>query len=190
MGAPVASGTLAGSTSGSSASSHKKPPAATVRASADTPRGRTTRTPLLTVAESDIVAGHEFHNPREKPQSEIGVTGGARFVRRGGATPRSSVSTEGTIRGSSAKRPLVPRDCRNRGQAIARSIAAEGVKVIADGVGGHDDSETADRRRCACQPPGPLARRKRLPARCALPRNPVKVGVSWGSRGARRAGLP
>src|SRR5437764_8253026 len=99
MVAPVASGTLAGSTSGSSASSHKKPPAASVRASADTPRGRTTRTPLLTVAESDIVAGHEFHNPREKPQSEIGVTGGARFVRRGGATPRSSVSTRRLWRG-------------------------------------------------------------------------------------------
>jgi hypothetical protein len=40
----------------------------------------------------------------------------------------------------------VPCDDSFRGQAIARSIAAEGVKAIADGVGGHDDSETTDRR--------------------------------------------
>jgi hypothetical protein len=32
------------------------------------------------------------------------------------------------------------------GQAIARSIAAKGLKAIVDDVGGHDDSETADRR--------------------------------------------
>jgi serine/threonine protein phosphatase PrpC len=33
------------------------------------------------------------------------------------------------------------RDSSVRGKAIARSIAAAGVKAIADGVGGHDDSE-------------------------------------------------
>ena len=80
MGAPVASGTLAGSTSGSSASIHKE------AASSDFSRfrrhpGRTTRTTLSTVAESDIVVGHDFRN-REKQQLEIDVTGGVRFVPR------------------------------------------------------------------------------------------------------------
>jgi hypothetical protein len=66
------------------------------------------RTTLSTVAESDIVVGHDFRN-REKQQLEIGVTGGARFVRRGGATPRARGRlsaavgcTEPTIRGSPA----------------------------------------------------------------------------------------
>ena len=53
-----------------------------------TPSGRTTRTTLSTVAESNIVVGHDFRN-REKQQLELGVTGGARFVRQGGATPRA-----------------------------------------------------------------------------------------------------
>ena len=44
------------------------------------------RTTLSTVAESDIVVGHDFRN-REKQQLEIGITGGAKFV-RGGAAPR------------------------------------------------------------------------------------------------------
>ena len=56
VGAPVAAGTLAGSTSRSWDSIHRKPPAATSRPSVDTP-GRTTRTTLPTVAESDVVVG-------------------------------------------------------------------------------------------------------------------------------------
>ena len=41
----------------------------------------------MTLAESDVVVGHDFRS-REKQQIEVGVTGGARFVRQGGATPR------------------------------------------------------------------------------------------------------
>jgi len=41
-----------------------------------------------TVAESDVVVGHDFRN-REEQQLEIRFTGDARFVRQGGATPRA-----------------------------------------------------------------------------------------------------
>jgi hypothetical protein len=104
---------------------HKNPPAATARAPADTPRGRTTRTPLLTVAESDIVAGHEFHNPREKPQSEIGPPA-VRDSSVGEARTGDNLSAragcgEGTIRGSSANTATRPRDCRNH---MARHASA------------------------------------------------------------------
>src|SRR5881227_1693800 len=89
MAAPVASGTLAGSTSPSWASSHKQAASGRPLAHPSTPSGSTTRTTLSTVAQSDIVVGHDFRKPREKRQLEIGVTGGARFVHRGGATPRA-----------------------------------------------------------------------------------------------------
>src|SRR5947209_13514827 len=77
MGAPVASGTLAESTSGSWPSIHKIPSTASFD-----------RTTLLTLAESDVAVGHDFRS-REKQQIKVGVTGGARFVRQGGATPRA-----------------------------------------------------------------------------------------------------
>jgi len=81
MVAPVACGTLAGSTSGSWASIHKKPPAATARASVETLRSYGSHNLTLpTVADSDVPVGHNFRN-REKQQREIGGTGVARFVR-------------------------------------------------------------------------------------------------------------
>src|SRR5947207_15215081 len=80
MVAPVASGTLAGSTSGSWASIRKQAASSRLLALPSTPSGPTTRTTLSTVAESDIIVGHDFRKPREKQKLEIGVTGGARFV--------------------------------------------------------------------------------------------------------------
>jgi hypothetical protein len=71
MGAPVASGTLPGSRSGSWARIHKPPPAASHPSVA--PYSRTTRTTLSNVAESAAVDGHDFRN-REKQQLQIGIT--------------------------------------------------------------------------------------------------------------------
>ena len=88
MGAPVASGTLAGSTSGSWASIHKE------AARGDFSRFR--RHPrvvrlahLCRPSRSRTSSSGTTPQPSEKQQSEIGVAGGARFVRRGGATPRA-----------------------------------------------------------------------------------------------------
>jgi hypothetical protein len=85
------------------------------------------RTTLPTVAESDIVVGHDFRN-REKQQLEIGVTGRPRFVRRGrrdAASRRSSVSSrrlygahKSGIAGGHGH--AVRRDYRNRGIALVR----------------------------------------------------------------------
>ena len=87
MGAPVASGTLAGSTSGSSASIHKD------AAGGDFSRFR--RHPpvvrpahLCRPSRSRTSSPGTTPQPSENQQSEIGVAGRARFVRQGGATPR------------------------------------------------------------------------------------------------------
>lgn len=81
MGAPVASGTLAGSPSDSEASIHREPPAATSPAPS-TPSGPTTRTTLPTVAESNVVVGHDFRD-RETDGEKIDVTNVTRFDRTG-----------------------------------------------------------------------------------------------------------
>ncbi len=78
MGAPVASGTLAGSTSRSAASIHREAASSDITRSVDTLRSYDSHT-LPTVAESDIVVGHNFPN-REKQRSETGVAGVVRFV--------------------------------------------------------------------------------------------------------------
>ena len=87
MGARVASGTLAGSTSGSSASIRKE--------AAGSDFSRVRRHPrvvrfahLCRRSRSRTSSPGTTPQPSEKQQSEIGVAGGARFVRRGGATPR------------------------------------------------------------------------------------------------------
>jgi hypothetical protein len=75
-------------------------------------------------------------NPnREMQQREIGVTGGARFVRQGGATPRARGRlsaavgcTESTIQGSPAVTARGRRDYRNRGKPITLSVA--GARVL------------------------------------------------------------
>src|SRR5919204_3856415 len=94
MGAPVPSGTLAGSRSDSWASTHKESRPQRLLALPSTPFGPTTRTTISTIAESDVVVGHATSN-RENQRLEIGVTSGATFVRQGrldAASPRSSVS--------------------------------------------------------------------------------------------------
>ena len=88
MGAPVASGTLAGSRSGSWASIHKEPARGGFPRFRRQPPVHTTRTILSTLAEWDIVVRHDFRY-REKQQLEIGVTSGARFVSQGDLTPRA-----------------------------------------------------------------------------------------------------
>ena len=86
MGAPVASGTLAGSTSGSRTSIHKEAASSDFSRFGRHPSGRPTRTTLSAVAGSD---------------GAIGCVGSTQF----GGRRRS--------------RPLVRRDCRNRGIARA-----------------------------------------------------------------------
>jgi hypothetical protein len=71
MGAPVASGTLAGSTSGSAASIHRQAASSDFSRFRRHPRSYDSHT-LPTVAESAVVVGHNFHN-REKQQNETGV---------------------------------------------------------------------------------------------------------------------
>jgi hypothetical protein len=94
---------------------------------------------------------------REKQQTEVGVTGGARFVRQGGATPRARGRlsaavgcTEPTIRGSPAvtatrsarlsqpwqrhhrPRPVVTialRDCDRRGTGAVTRMARLGCAI-------------------------------------------------------------
>ena len=65
-------------TSGSGASIRREAAEASL-ALPSTPSGSTTRTTLPTVAESDVVVRHNFPN-RQKQESEIGLTGVARFV--------------------------------------------------------------------------------------------------------------
>ena len=127
MVAPVASGTLAGSTSGSWASNHKE------AAGSDCSRLR--RHPrviglahLCRPSRSRTSSPGMTPQPSEKLQSEIGVAGGARFVRRGrrgAASRRSSVSSRrlwgahsSVIAGGHDHRSR--RDYRNRGIAAAR----------------------------------------------------------------------
>ena len=126
MGAPVASGTLAGSTSGSWASIHKE------AAGSDCSRLR--RHPrvvglahLCRPSRSRTSSPGTTPQPSEKQQSEIGVAGGARFVRRGGAAPRAGGRLsaaagcgEHTVRWSPAVTASGGRrDYRNRGKGIA-----------------------------------------------------------------------
>ena len=77
-GRPVASGTLAGSTSGSAASIHRQAASSDFSRFRRHPRSYDSHT-LPTVAESAVVVRHNFHN-REKQQNETGVAGVVRFV--------------------------------------------------------------------------------------------------------------
>ena len=69
MGAPVASGTLAGSTSGSWARIPKEAASSDFSRFRRHPSGPTARTTLPTVADPDVV-GHNFRNG-EKQRREI-----------------------------------------------------------------------------------------------------------------------
>jgi hypothetical protein len=79
MGARVASGTIAGSTSGSWDSIHKEAASSDWSRLPSTPSGRTTRT-TLPDRRAAAVVGHDFRN-REQQQRKIGDTGLARSVR-------------------------------------------------------------------------------------------------------------
>ena len=88
MGTPAASGTLAGSTSGSSASNHQE--------ATGSEFSRLRRHPrvvglahLCRPSRSPTSSSGTTPQPSEKQQSEIGVTGGATCVRQGGSTPRA-----------------------------------------------------------------------------------------------------
>src|ERR1039458_5270137 len=80
MGAPVTSGTLAGSTSGFWDSIHKEAASSDISRFGRHPPVERLAQNVPTVAESDVVVGHDFRN-RENQQKEIGLTGAARFVR-------------------------------------------------------------------------------------------------------------
>jgi hypothetical protein len=84
--------------------------------------------------ESDIVVGRDFRN-RENQQLEIDVTGAARFVRQGGATPRARGRlsaavgrTQRTTRRSPAVTATRSRDYRNRGGKAIAPVTA--LRVI------------------------------------------------------------
>jgi hypothetical protein len=87
-----------------------------------TPAGRTTRTPLSTVTESDTVAGHDLLN-REKQPLELDVTGGARFARQEARRREPAVICQQPpvlrspqFRNHRPSRPRGRRDYRNRWQ--------------------------------------------------------------------------
>jgi hypothetical protein len=130
MGAPVASGTLAGSTSGSGDSIHRQAASSDCSRFPSTPSGRTTRA-TLPDRRAAAVIGHDFRN-REQQEREIGVTGLARFVRSTNAVVAGDCCASGS---DSDVRLLAAADrgaskhlddSRNRGVAGLRGGVLDG----------------------------------------------------------------
>jgi hypothetical protein len=129
MVAPVASGTLAGSPSVSWASIHKEAAHSDFSRFRRHPPGRMARTTLTTVAESDIVVGHDFRN-REKQQlgdrrhrgCEIRSSVRERRRREPAVVcQQPSVVRSPQFGDRRRSQPRGRRDYRNRGKALARS---------------------------------------------------------------------
>ena len=148
MVAPVAFGTLAGSTSGSWASNHKE------AAGSDCSRLR--RHPrvvglahLCRPSRSRTSSPGPTPQPSEKQQSEIGVAGGARFVRRGGATPR--------IRGCLS----AAAGCAEHTVRWSPAVTARGIGATIGTVAKHNSGESsADARNVAEAEAGVLGARE------------------------------
>ena len=100
MAGPVASGTLAGSTSGCWVSIHNEAASSDFSRFPSTPSGRATRT-TLPDRRAAAVVGHDFRD-RGQQQREIGDTGVARFVRSSnagvGASDRSARGSDSDVR--------------------------------------------------------------------------------------------
>jgi hypothetical protein len=195
MGARAASGTLAGSASSSWASSHKE--------AARSDFSRVRRHPrvlrlahLCRRSRGRTSSSGATPQPNEKQKSEIGVVGRARFVRRGGPTPRAGGRLsaaagcgEHTIRWSPTVKTTGPTrlpqpwqrhreaGATARAEAVvagpARGCLDVGDRSSARSGGRRRSSSPWNQRRCSAPTPAPiraLARRRQAP-QCAFVAN-------------------
>ncbi len=125
MGAPVTAGTLAGSTSGSWASKHKKPPAATSRASVDTPGSYDSHTSadrrgVRRSSSGTISATARSSSSRSaSPAVRDSSVGEARRREPAVVCQQPPVVGSTQFGGRRRSRPRSRRDYRNRGKGIA-----------------------------------------------------------------------